>query len=413
MRQVPEHVSNFSSFRLIFPFFIIIILDSMSFGMVTPVLAPLVMHSTSSILGGNLTSLERHMIYGVIQTLSFICYMVGAPIIGYLSDYYGRRKVLIYCLIGSFMGLCAYAYSFLTNSLLILVFARIVVGFTSGNQAVAQSAIADVSSGVEKARNIGVIAVAMTIGLVVGPLIGGVLSDPTVYYKFNNATPFYFGILIAVFNLVILFTYLRETNVHNAAQRSWKNLWHNFFGLLTQVQLRGLLLTFFLFELSWTLYFQSLALLLAQSFNFQNKGIGFFSSYVGLILSIGLFYGVRFIVKKLSLNQLIIPSLAMGAISLIVGFLFNSLGMQFFIAIPIALCVAFCYTTLITLISDRTPAEQQGLIMGITDCLIALAFTVTSLLASWLTYYSSALPELIAALFAILAISLFKKIKYF
>lgn len=408
MRQVPANSP--SAFRLIFPFFIIIVLDAMSFGMVTPVLAPLVTQSTTSILGTNLSNFSRHIIYGLIQTSSFLCFMIGAPILGYLSDRLGRRKVLIYCLCGSFIGLCAYAYSFATENLLILFVARIVVGFISGNQAIAQSAIADISqSGSHKASNIGLIAVAMTIGLVAGPFLGGVLSDPSVYAKFTNATPFYVGIIFSLFNLAILLLFLRETNTNRNETHKLRYFWREFRTLITHTKTRWLILTFFLFELGWTLYFQSLALVLVQDFQLTNKNIGLFSSYVGLLLSLGLFYGVRFLVTRITLQKIIVPSLIMGAASLVLGFLFNSLWLQFIIAIPVTMTVAFCYAILITLISDRTATNQQGLMMGTTDCFIAFAFTITSLLGAWLAVYNAVIPELIAAGFWLTAIGVFLK----
>ncbi|MSP52988.1 MAG: MFS transporter [Gammaproteobacteria bacterium] len=410
MRQVPLSKDNYSSFRLIAPFFIIIILDAMSFGMVTPVLAPLVTQSTSSILGANLSDVSRHLIYGLIQTSSFLCFMIGAPILGYLSDRLGRRKVLIYCLCGSFLGLCAYAYSFETNNLLILFVARIVVGFVSGNQAIAQSAIADISPrGASKASNIGLIAVAMTIGLVAGPLLGGVLSDPTVYSKFTNATPFYVGIVFSLFNLAILLLFLRETNTDLNPTHKLRYFWREFRALISQLNIRWLILTFFLFELGWTLYFQSLALVLVQDFNLKNKSIGLFSSYVGLLLSLGLFYGVRVLVKHVTLQKIIMPSLVMGSVSLFLGFLLNSFWLQLIIAIPVCMTVAFCYAILITLISDKTSKTQQGLMMGTTDCFIALAFTITSLLGAWLAVYNAVIPELVAAVFWVGAMGLFVK----
>lgn len=406
MRQVPA--TSLSSFRLIFPFFIIIILDAMSFGMVTPVLAPLVTQSTNSILGTGLNDFSRHIIYGLIQTSSFLCFMIGAPILGYVSDRLGRRKVLIYCLCGSFIGLCAYAYSFETNNLLILFVARIVVGFVSGNQAIAQSAIADISPrGASKASNIGLIAVAMTIGLVAGPLLGGLLSDPTVYSKFTNATPFYVGIIFSLFNLAILLLFLRETNTALNSTHKLRYFWREFRTLVSQANIRGLILTFFLFELGWTLYFQSLALLLVQEFDLKNKSIGLFSSYIGLLLSLGLFYGVRLLVKRVALQKIIMPSLIVGVVSLLLGFLFNSLCVQFIIAIPVTLTVAFCYAVLITLISDQTVKSKQGLMMGTTDCFIALAFTITSLLGAWLAVYNAFIPELVAATFWLFALAVF------
>jgi len=402
MRQVP---TNIGKFRLIFPFFLVIILDVMSFGIVQPVLSVAVVDNTQHIFGLHSTVASRHAIYGFLLAIATLCYMFGTPILGYFSDRVGRRKILLVCLIGSLLGLLGYVLSFTLSSLPLLIIARIIIGFTSGSVAVAQSAIADVTSGVEKAKNIGVIAVALTIGLVAGPLVGGVLSDPTVLPWFNTNTPFYAGIILSIISLIVLLYSMQET--HEIVQNKNKNsliaevklLGHEFMNITCRSNIHFILLTFFLFELGWSLYFQSLALLLAQSLNASLKMIGLLSSFVGLVLSLGLIYGVRFVVKRYKLTSIIGPSLVFGCLALIIGFIFNGLVLQWLIAIPIAIVVAFCYSILITFASDKTDANKQGLLMGTTDSLLALAFTITGYLSGVLAIHNAVLPQLVAAIF--------------
>jgi DHA1 family tetracycline resistance protein-like MFS transporter len=394
MRQVPN--LRLPNLRLLFPFFFVIAIDAMCHGIITPILAPLMLKASGSAFGLPLNEATRHIMYGLIQMTATFCYMIGAPLLGYFSDKMGRRKIIFFCLISSTIGLLCYAWSFATNDLVILFIARIIVGFGTGSLAVAQAAIADVTQGSEKAKNIGFIAVAMTVGLVAGPLLGGLLSDPTVYHGFTNTTPFWVAIGLSLLNLLFLVRMV-ETNpakptVHYKLVASLKIL-------LAAPSMLLILATFFLFELGWSLYFQSIAVVLVQTFNLANKEIGLFSSYIGLILSFGLFYGVRMVVGRFSLKQIIQPSLIIGVVALLLGFFFNHLWLQIFIAIPISIVVAFCYAILITLASDKAEQNKQGLLMGTTDCLLALAFTITAFLSGALTISNAVLPQLVAALF--------------
>ena len=401
MRQVPA-------------FFLVIIIDAMSFGIVTPVLAPLV--NQASLLGGS--DLYRHLMYGALQAMSPLCYMVGAPFLGYLSDRIGRKKILLYCILGSLLGLIGYATSFIFNSLIILFIARVIVGITSGSLAVAQAAIADASHhGADKAKNIGVIAVAMTIGLVAGPLLGGVFSDPTIISWFNNTTPFYVGIFLTVINLFFLLKVLKNDRPHlnpplQAGEENNKfTFFHELFHLFKLPKLRAILMVFFVFELGWSLYYSSVALLLAQQFHFSNKMIGIFSSYIGLMLSIFLFWGVRAIVRKIPLKSIVMPSLILASVILIIGFLFDSMLLQWGIVLVIALSVALCYSILITLASDQLPSHEQGLLMGATDSLLSLTFAITGFLSGILAVSNALLPELIAGIFFMAAAFVFYRVK--
>lgn len=401
MRQVP---SSKTSFSIIFPFFLVIVLDIMSINIIAPVLAPLVNNPSSTLFGHAASNVSRHVLYGIIMAIGPLCYAIGAPVLGYISDWSGRRRILLLCVFGSLLGMVAYIIGFLTASVVMILLGKVVTGFTSGSLAVAQSAIADVSRGPAKAKNIGVIAVAMTIGLITGPLLGGVLSDPTVVKWFSNTTPFYAGILLSLINLVILTFKLRET--HCVGKRT-----HGFFKdahkMLFKSNVHFIMLTFFVFELGWSLYYQSLALLLAQDFNVTNKVIGLFASYVGLLISVALIYGVRLVVNRVELVKVIKPSFLLGITVLLLGFFFNSLLVQWLIAVPIAIMVAFCYSILITMGSDKVDSNMQGLFMGASDSLLSIAFAISGFTGAVLAIKSAVLPELVAAGLFVIGFCLF------
>ena len=394
MRQVPKNL------KLIFPFFTVIILDAMGTGMMLPILAPLVnaKHGILSLY----SKPEQHLIYGIILGMWPFCFMLGAPVFGYLSDYWGRKRILLTCLIGSFISFLLYIISFRYALLGVLLIGRVIGGITSGSQGVAQAAIAEASTGRQKAVNIAMIAVAMTIGLIVGPLLGGVFSDKSLVSWFNNTTPFYIAALLTLFNILLLTRYLKNKPTTDKPHQLFSRLSH----IIRNHQLLLLLLVFFFFELAWSLYFQSLALLLAQRFHFANAMIGVFSSYVGLILSIGLLFVVRIVVKIWPLQQTIYRGLCLGFLSLLLVFLLPGITAQWILAVFIAIAVAMCYSAMIASASDLM-GEGQGLLMGITDAILALAFSITGFLSGIAAYLNPHFPQLVAAIFMLIAVLIF------
>lgn len=397
MQQVPKY----SNRRIILPFFIVIIIDAMSIGIIAPILAPLVYQPSGILSGFSLAA--RHMIFGLILGLGPICFMLGAPIWGHLSDRYGRKKILLCCISGTLISFICYYFSFKFNSLVLIFLGRIIDGFTSGSQGVAQAAIADISEGKQKAANIGVIAVAMTIGLVIGPFIGGVFSDHTVLSWFNNTTPFLLAILLSLINIVIFFSLLIETKTTRATPLSFLKQCST---ACQQSSVRWLITSFFFFELAWSLYFQSLNLTLVKKFHASNHLLGIFSLYIGIVLSVGLIYLVRASIKRFQLSNILLISQMIMALSFVGLLCLPFLAGQWLLATSIALSVALIYPAFIAKISDALPGEQQGFILGLTDAALALAFAVSGFLAGMLTYFNIHLPILICLLSMVLSIAL-------
>ena len=129
------------------------------------------------------------------------------------------------------------------------------------------------------------------------------------------------------------------------------------------------------------------------------------------MLSIFLFWGVRAIVRKIPLKSIVMPSLILASVILIIGFLFDSMLLQWGIVLVIALSVALCYSILITLASDQLPSHEQGLLMGATDSLLSLTFAITGFLSGILAVSNALLPELIAGIFFMAAAFVFYRVK--
>ena len=405
MRQAPSPTSQFV---LISPFFLIIIIDVMSTSITGPVFAYAVQHPELHILGLSTNFQQRHILFGWLKSIVPLCNILGTLILGYYSDYVGRRRILIVCVIGTLFGLLGYIISFILANFKVLFISSMITGFTAGSAAVAQAAMADISTPTEKAKNISMIALALTLGFVLSSALGGVLADSTLVVWFNKKTPLYFAAILSFISLLIALLFLKETRQINKGPpynflTNGTTLLKTFYDLLFKKNIFFILLVFLFFELGWGIYFNSVSLTLVQSFSSTQRLAGLFPSYVGIVMSLGLFYGVRFLTQHFTLTAILAPSLLIGSIAMAIGFIARVIWIQWLIALPIALIVAFIYSSLIAMASNKINEKHQGVLMSITDALLALAFMIDGFIIGRTTIHDALWPQLIGAIFLFFA----------
>ena len=384
----------------------VIILDGIGFQMVAPLLAPMInAYSHAHALS--------YFFYGLIISAYPLAYMLSAPILGQLSDRLGRKKIMIACFAGLLIGFGFYLWSFITHQFFILLLGRVFAGFAAGSQGIAQAAMADKSDGRARTINISTIAIAMSLGLVLGPLISAIFSNHHIDSWFNPLMPFYFVIVLTVINLIFVMLFIRESNKYTKNDQTTFLANHfiaNLKALLKPIQLRRLLVIFFLFECAWSLYFQSLPLILVKMYHANSTHIGLTTAFVGASLSLSLGFIVRWLARRVTLQKMISISLMLGIISYFLGYAFTSQTVQLILAIPITTAVAISYSAMISYASSITPANHQGILMGTTDALLALAFTLTGIASSVMVHHESFLPYLGSALLLISGSYLFRRL---
>lgn len=379
--------------KTILPLFIIIMIDAMSLGMITPILAPMVYQPN-----GLLSSYDaptRSILFGILLGLAPLFFMIGAPVLGYLSDVFGRKNILFICITSTVATYFCYFISFKYNLLSLLIMTRICDGLTSGSQGITQAVMVDISQDKQKAARIGFIAIAMTLGLVTGPLMGGVLSDSSIVSWFNDTTPFAVAIIISAINVIIFCCTFKETNTNRQTQKSFSHFKTLLCSLLSKRPLNLLLACFFLFELAWSLYFISINLVLIKLCHFNKHMLGIFSVYIGVALSLGLLLLVRVATRRYPLIHVAMAGLMLMILSFLLLLLSSNIMAQWLIATLIALAVALVYTCLIAITSNMLPPDQQGLLLGITDGILAMAFAVSSFLSSELAFLDVELPFIV------------------
>src|SRR6266446_4305898 len=211
--------------------FITIFIDLVGFGIVIPVLP---FYAEGTKFGA--TPREVGLLFASYSFMQ----LIFAPVLGRLSDKYGRRPILLISLLGTSLGFLILGFA---TTLWMLFLGRIIDGISGGNISTAQAYIADVTTKKDRAKGMGLIGAAFGLGFVFGPAIGGVLS------RWGINIPFLFAGGLAFANAILLYFVLPETvtadhpaRVSAAAGRGWKQV----VDALRQPQLALILAIYFL-----------------------------------------------------------------------------------------------------------------------------------------------------------------------
>lgn len=207
--------------KAIIPLLLVIAIDSMNFGFIFPILTPMFLHGANPILPMETSVAIHDLLYGLVVAIFPLFMFIGAPILGDLSDYIGRKRVLIICLLGTGLGYFVSGIGISTNIFSLLMIGRIISGITAGSLPMAQAAIADVSSDSKnQAKYMGMMMFAIAAGQVLGPSFAGFFSDVHISSLFSNSLPFYLATGLSVVNIIWLVMAFRETYVVDQLKKS-------------------------------------------------------------------------------------------------------------------------------------------------------------------------------------------------
>ncbi len=395
-----------SSFLL--TIFITVFIDLLGIGIIIPVIPAIFFEEGSQFFTDQYSEDTISILYTLLLASYPFMQLFGAPLLGALSDKYGRKPILIIALIGTFIGYLLFAYAILSRNLWLLFFSRMLPGFTGGNISVIMSSIADVSDADSKTRNFGLVGMAFGIGFILGPMIGGLLSDNTLVSWFDHYVPFVFTAVLTLFNILLVLFRFRETLLEkiNTKISAWKGL-ENIFISFTNPRLRVLFVVVLLVSIGFTFYTQFFSVLLYEEFDFKEKDIGFLYGYIGIWLAITQGVIVRFLSYRLPPKKILVFSLPILALGISLIFI-PSEGWMFYIVNPvIAIFYGITSPNMTSLVSSQADKSLQGSILGINQSMLALGQTITPLIASYLLIKSAYLPIAASTVFIFIAFIIF------
>lgn len=398
--------SNSHKYLTMAPLFLVLVIDTMGAGIIFPILSPLFLDRHESILAANTSLSLRQIWYGVTLTSWGALMFIGAPYLGDLSDRLGRKKVLMLALAGTAVGFIISALGIDTKSLSLLIIGRLIAGFFSGSQPIAQAVIADISSDNDKVLFMSLIIVANCIGFIIGPIVGGYFADPDIVSWFSYSTPFYLAGLFALINSSLLLITLRET--YQPKPDVQLNLTKGlvvFAEAFTSKRVRVFALILFLVELAWSIFFLYIPIYLVEHFKYDNLNIAHYMSAMGIVFAFALTAIIRVLHRFLNLENMVISVVTMMAIA--VFLIPQTTGYNiWWMSFPIAIGTGIGYSVLITICSNQVTKDEQGWVMGLTSSVVAAAFGIGSMLAGTLGTFGKYFPFYVAGMLSLLSVAL-------
>ena len=329
-------------------------LDAIGIGLILPVMPDLIQSIEGPGLG------NAALWGGVLATIYAVMQFTFGPVIGALSDRFGRRPILL----ASLLVMCLdYIVMALAGTIWLLLAARMVAGIAAATGPTAAAAIADMSAPEEKAKNFGLVGAAFGAGFVLGPVIGGLLAE------FGTRVPFYAAAGLAGANLIFGYFAFPET-VTDRIRRPFEWRRANPFGAFRKLGeldgLKRLLLLFFLYEFAFIVYPSIWAY-------FTQARFGWDPSTVGLSLAC---FGIAMAVVQGGLIRIALDRFGDRA-TILYGFSFNFFAFSILVWLENGL-VALLFIPLTALGAVVTPAlqgrmsriardDQQGELQGVVN----------------------------------------------
>jgi multidrug resistance protein len=353
-----------------------IFIDFTGFGLIIPLLPFWAQH-----LGANAVGV------GLILTIYALAQFIFTPILGSLSDRYGRRPVIITSLV---IEAIALALTALANTLPLLFVARFIGGVGSSNIGSAQAVVSDVTPPTGRARGMGLIGAAIGMGFVVGPAIGGVLAP------LGPAVPFWAAMGVAIVNTLLVALFLPETRKRGvtAAEahkgKGFSVLLAGWQQALRHPVVTRLAIINLLFNVAFTAMEAIYPLFSQHVFGWTAMQNGYIFTYVGIVIVIMQGGLIGRLVKRFGERTLLIAGLIMLAIGLGLLPWSTQLGLML-VALGILSAGDGAVTpTISTLLSFASSVDTQGETLGFAQGLAGLGRIVGPLIAG--SFYAFAGP---------------------
>ncbi|MBN2614538.1 MAG: MFS transporter [Bacteroidales bacterium] len=326
-----------------------------------------------------------NIILGFLLAAYPLAQFFGAPLLGRISDNVGRKKILSLSLFGSMLGYLIFAWGIYQSSIALLFVSRIVDGFTGGNISVAMASIADISADEKaKVRNFGMIGAAFGLGFIIGPAIGGILSDTTISPYFTTVTPFVAAAVVSLINLVMVAFALPETHTQRTHRKvSINYTFVNIKRAFTFKQLKTVFVALFLVNLGWVLFEYFFQVFLYGKFHLLSSHIAYLFVYLGFWIVLSQGYIVRKVSHKISADKILKITLLPTAI-LLMTVIFVDKTILYFLLPVLAIFTGFTQPNFSAILSDSTEKHSQGEILGIRQSVVSAAQAIAPLAGGFL-----------------------------
>ena len=354
------------------PIFLIVCVDVLGLTIILPLLPFYAEH-----FGATPTAV------GLLVSTYAFCQLIGGPLLGRMSDYTGRKPLLLVSQAGTFIGFLILAYA---NALWVVFLSRVIDGITAGNLSLAQAYIADVTKPEERAKSFAIIGIAFGLGFLVGPGISGFLSQYNFQLPILVAAGLSLTSILATWFLLPSMTPERD----DQPARSFTLFdWRTYLGFFRRPELAPLLWQFAAFAFAFSAFMSGFALFAERRFTwngqpFGPKQVGYvyaFLGFLGIILQGGL---IGRLVKRFGESKLVKAGFVCAAIGfLLLGFTY-SVPMLLAVAALASAGTGVLRPAITSLITQKASRSEQGVVLGLNQSLNSVCAIVAPFAAGFL-----------------------------
>ena len=362
------------------PLFIIVatvLLNSIGFGIIMPVMPKLVMEVTGQ-------GLAQAALYGGWLMFAYaIMQFFFAPVLGNLGDRFGRRRVLLVSLIAFSLDYLVMGWA---PTLGWLFAGRFVAGIAAATNSTANAYIADISPAAERPQNFGLLGAAFGVGFIIGPVLGGMLGE------YGTRAPFYAAAALGVLNLGFTFFALPES-LPREQRRPFELARANPFGAVAQLTkmpiVLALVVAVFLYNLGhfvmpaiWSYY-------TIERFGWSPREIGYSLGYVGILSVLVQGYLTRIVIPRVGPSVAAYVGLGFALVAFL-GYAFAPSGWMMYVVMLLGALSGFTMPALQAIMTSRMAANTQGELQGAIASANALTAVIgPPLMTQLFGYFSS------------------------
>lgn len=373
-----------------------------------PILPPLFLHATDQlIISPEWSDTSRRIFLGVTLAVFPLGQFIGSPILGRNSDVYGRKKILVISLMGSMLGYLLTVIAFWTNCFWLLLFSRFLTGFMEGTFAVARAYASELTT-ISKFISFGRINSMAGVGYIIGPIIGGLLSNPNIVSWFSWSFPFTVAALASIITLGLAWWKLPEHKILQQPEReallSQLNIIRQF-KLLFQnhPHLLHLLVISTLFTFAVDMFYEFGPVYLAGKWLMSSGMIALYNGVLSAALASGAVWLPRHLSKRLPVHKIIIAAMLSTTLIFAAMLVFQYPVSMFVFFALIGFSITSVITTLTIHISNVSHTAIQGEVMGAQVSLRTLGDAIICFAGGFLIVFSLILPIILCCLIALTA----------
>jgi MFS transporter, DHA1 family, tetracycline resistance protein len=354
--------------RYLFSIILVVFIDLLGFSLIIPLLPyyAQTFNASDTTIGLLLSS------YAAAQ-------LIGAPLLGRASDRYGRRPILLISIFGTFLGFLLFGFA---NSLAMLFASRILQGLTGGNLSVAQAYITDVTDAKSRNRGLGMIGAAFGFGFIIGPAVGGILSN------FSYHLPAFVASGLSFINLLLILFWLPESlTMEKRSVPGQRRPAFSLSGLLQALKhpLTGpLLITRFWYSLAFVILQSIFSLFALKRFNMSVVATGFVLTYVGVVSVITQAWLVGKLSQRFKDVVLIESGLVLLALGLLVWAFAPTVPLLVFSVTPIAFAGGLLNTIVPSALTKTVEPQEVGGILGLATSIESSTRVISPLLGGFM-----------------------------